>query len=353
MSSPSPSQPDVSVSSAEESETPQLGVHVLSEFLFCTRAGLLAWEERREDSGKELDEPNLDYLPRYDLPEIEQFLERILNDIWQDLAIGTGLLALVFLMSGQWGLGGPDGLWAALAVGVVIAPMVHHGRRVARLVVRRRQALRAEAKEPDFAESERPAVDWWELLAAGFESVAYKESLYDEDIRLGGRPWRVLRRGPLRIPVFRKRQGIARLHEQHIVRMAAYCHLLEVAEGGESPYGVILDGESYRAVALPNHDEARAALREALATARTVMTAARDRGKTPDAPGDKHLCSACPWGRPVVHRPGETETVVAGRPQRVHASSGPDGRLYHSRCGDRYGWTPPHSLAHSMRLRRG
>ena len=49
---------------------PVIGVHVLTEFVFCARAGLCIYEENLDDPGQDpLIEPSTDYMPRYDLTQ--------------------------------------------------------------------------------------------------------------------------------------------------------------------------------------------------------------------------------------------------------------------------------------------
>ena len=108
------------------------------------------------------------------------------------------------------------------------------------LLALRRIALAAKPKTVELPLIAVESANWWELLAAGYQSVAYPAPLKDESSRLCGRPWRVLRHGGLRIPVIKvSRQngtGDVELRETHRVRLAAYRHLLVLCEAAEVRY---------------------------------------------------------------------------------------------------------------------
>src|SRR5439155_688300 len=84
------------------------------------------------------------------------------------------------------------GLLLYLAPCVANAWELHH----------RMQLLKtAKPKEPDPEKDGIQNVQWGEMLNAGFMSVPCKEKLIHEAWKLKGKPWRVLRRKNLRIPV--------------------------------------------------------------------------------------------------------------------------------------------------------
>ena len=74
-------------------------VHVLSEYVFCTRAGLETWEKNDEDRGWE--EPILrwDYLPLYDLREIGEHLNAHLSALWRLVYICTAIVAATVVLA--------------------------------------------------------------------------------------------------------------------------------------------------------------------------------------------------------------------------------------------------------------
>jgi len=327
---------------------PWLGVHVLTEFVFCPRAGLCMYETPEEDSGEEILPPSLDYMPRYDLRQIEDALEDVKRRLRERLLVAMGIGAATAVLA--W-IVDPEVVWLGM-VGLVVVgwrlPALL--KRAVILAWRQRRCLLAQPREPDPDSQEIQPVDWWELLHADFRSVPYKDSLVDENWRLAGRPWRVLRRGGQRIPVFRKRRGDARIRQQHLVRMVAYCHLLCVAEAAESPFGVVLFGDSYEGVAIPNSPGLRKVFHDALVEARSVVQRAQE-GDKPSPPENQAQCGGCPLGKPFVYRPGITEYKLGHETLAPDTRFGEDGRCYHSHCGDRYGWIPRHKKAVDKGLR--
>lgn len=329
--------------------TPWIGVHVLTEFMFCPRAGLITFEQQRPDTGEELDEsPRLDYLPDFSIDLIERSLQETWSDIWRTLTWSppVALAAFIAAMIVDWRIA-----FLLVVAGAYLAGrLVPKLKRVAELSDRLRKAKEALPREPDPASDEMQPVNWWELLKAGFSPQQYEDAHEIPEWHFAGRPWRVLVKGSLRIPVFRKRRGEARIRPQHRARMAAYCHLVENAEGGESPYGVVLFGNGHDGITVPNTRESRELFENALRSVRQLIEDVKDSGTIPDAPSSASLCRACPLGRPRSHQRGKTETELDGRVYEPYRAQGEDDVWYHSTCGDRFGWLPPHDRAEEKGL---
>lgn len=62
-------------------------------------------------------------------------------------------------------------------------------------------------------------------------------------------------------------------------------------------------------------------------------------------------CKGCQHGRPREYIQGRSETVLNGQPLPPRTAKGNDRKHYHSPCGDRFGWIPPHELAEPKGLR--
>jgi hypothetical protein len=173
-------------------------------------------------------------------------------------------------------------------------------------------AVQAMSTVPDPGHREGQELNWWGMLSAGYEIIRLPEQLRDPDWRLAGKPWRVLRHGDLRIPVFkrraRSRENAENLGKQHYVRMTAYCHLLEKCENAASPYGIILFGDSYHGVTVPNTAGRRRVMEDSLLEARRVLIKR-------DGPVNEQKCVRCPFNSP-------------------RDATMPD-------CGDRFDWSPP------------
>jgi hypothetical protein len=225
-------------------------------------------------------------------------------------------------------------------------------RRIAEINELRRNALSVTGKAPDPDSDEVQPVNWWEMYHAGFRAKKL-EKLWDENWKLSGRPWFFLYHGSLLIPVFRQHRPTEHLYPQHFVRMAAYCHLVETCVGKKTPYGIIIFGRTYDGVAIPNSPASRKAFHDELVKARRVVTAAHRDDELPDAPAPdrSNLCFECPIGRPTVWDGGDSDCQVRGVPVPVCPAKGVGRRLYHSRCGDRFGWLPPHIRAKEKELK--
>ncbi len=320
-----------------------ISVRTLGEFVFCSRAGIVAANKTEDEAEPEDDPIRLDFLPQYSLPVIEEQLALHLRALgsWAGRFVGL-LLVMGVAWYFDWKI--------AVLIGAFI--LFWFGRRMTRemravftLADSRRQAIAAEPKEPPADLGQQQLVNWWELLKAGFDSVRPQETLRDEVTKLAGKPWRVLRKGSLRIPVIRISEdyyegGRYWIYPQHEVRLAAYAQLLVACEGGEVPYGIVLFGKSYEGAAIPMTAKLTEATERKRAELVAELTAAK-KGLPPSAP-EPAVCAKCPLGKPEKMSKGQTVQLDASK---VHGRTATDGQLYHSECGDCFGWTPPHELA--------
>lgn len=170
------------------------------------------------------------------------------------------------------------------------------------LISRRRAAQTAQAREPVQGTDQMQRVNWWELLRAGFESEVHEFVLEDESLQLAGRPWRVLSRGSLRIPVVKAltpegdRSPLPK--PQQAARIAAYCRLLANSVGGESPFGIVIFGGTYEGWTVPNTAKLQEELEVIVARAKQQF-AALSPEDDPGRPESTSICTGCPHGLPV------------------------------------------------------
>ncbi|MAT70846.1 MAG: hypothetical protein CMJ58_15130 [Planctomycetaceae bacterium] len=322
-------------------DDPWIGVHVLTEFVFCPRAGLLAYEQQADVEEDELAAPQLGYRPGalyWSMRQIKTQLTRQLTQMWLLGAATVAFLVTAVIADAT----SPAGLVLLIASAVMFILALKRVYRVIRLIVLRRRAIAARPQMPSQNATDNQKVTWWGLLNAGFESIPYKEVLRDERWRCAGKPWRVLRHGSVRIPVFRLKGNTSRLYRQHYARMAAYCHLIQTCEGAESPYGIVLLPNSYDGLTVPNSPASGKAFHQGLLEARRVVRESVSRNQDPPRPGNSRLCHACKIGRPRVYRMGITTTTRNGSTLPAYCFRGVDRRDYHSPCGDRFRWGPPH-----------
>lgn len=322
---------------------PRLGVFVLTEFVFCPRAGLCAHESGFEEKEELPPVSFFSFDPLYSLSEIETGIEQAMNELlWHAagvaLSAGGGLL-LSLLVDPFLGLAGVLGLIWFLTFAT------RCGIRLHRLNEQRKEALAAQLREPDPKSEVEQKVHWWDFARAGFETQEVREALVDEALNFSGRPKRLLRRGNMVIPVWRMPHYRNELFPQNYVRLAAYCHLIRASIGNEieSPYGVILFGHGFDGVAIPftaaRSNEFLKALDEARQTIR--------RATAPESPT---CCVKCPYGRPKRYVPDETDHVCLGKALHPCTATAPDDKRFHSLCGDRFRWLPPHAATKELEL---
>lgn len=327
----------------------RLGVHVLSEFVFCQRAGVITHALERSDSGEEDDEaPRLGYLPDYDARLIEESLADCWKRVWRFF------FCCILGIIGVGGLGIFINAFVAFAAGVSGLVFVHwliaELKDIARLAERWRLAEMAVAKEPNLDLSCPQEMDWWGLRKAGFELVRYEEpfrddSLKDGELELVGKPRFVLLRGSLRIPVLGKKDDSPDLKPTHFSRLAAYCHLIRVCENAETPFGLVLLGNTYKVIAVPiDSKDQRNAVRLAEEAHRVILSARQRRYRTKKPKTESH-CSGCPHGEPREFSEGESKTILYGISIPPFSPRGKYDDVYHSPCGDRFRWVPPHKFA--------
>ena len=331
--------------------SPELQVHVLSEYVFCPRACVLA-RASGEDQGDE--EPNLgarlDGYVDYDAKRFAEALHAAWTEIGHWLTCLAPALLLV-LVSG-WFVSAYVALYLSLPVFYVLVRLWNSSRWL--LEIARAEARYASAAPfsleavPDTIQE----VNWWSLRKAGFDCRKPQDAHRDPADRLCGKPWRILtHHNAIRIPVVRKHRGDRTWGPQHVVRLAAYCRLLERCEGATSPFGVLLFADSDECIVFPNTAGPQFQLEQALASARELLQAVDSGRFIPPAPGDNR-CSGCPFGKPREFIRGETDTVLDGQaiPAVTVPRPGKHNQRFHSACGDRFQWTPPHRDAVALKI---
>ena len=329
-----------------------LRVHEIAEFEFCPRAGVLARLHAGKNSEEDHDgtAPRLGYLPDFDIAGLRQSLDRISHEVFESLYVIAGEVVMAVILHL---LIGP--LFAFLAVAALphaVTGLLRQLRQAFHLVRCLRTSRVAPAAEPMLPLTEVVPINWWSLLNAGFVPVEYEEPHRHESLAVAGRPWRVLHRGSLRIPVFRKRRGEPELRTQHFVRMAAYCCLVEECEEAESPYGIVLFGDGYNGVAVPALPEYCQQFERVRERAAAVMgDFEHSQATTVDRPASEAACRACHWGCPRLCTPddsGRNNRPADSHPRNITLSW--DQERYTSPCGDVFQWIPAHSQARELGL---
>ena len=321
----------------------RISVHVLGQYAFCPRAGVLASEA--SDESEPEDEPiRLSYLPNFDIALIE---EKIVERFWQWLLSGLALAITVATAITSAPVGPPWLMQSACVLAIVFFKCsMDKSLDLAILIYRRHQALHAKRVAPLESISENTTVNWWSLLKSGFESNSYQEPMRHPELPIEGNPWRVLHYGSLRIPVIRsgvnhlgRRKGD--LFPKHQLRLVAYALLLTAADHIRTPYAIIFPANSTTGMAIPITPQLRDRARHFILYVSHLQQQSQARQVVPDVPNNRALCGGCLYGKPesinvrqirAANKLGANLLVLTDR----------RGRYFHCPCGDRFKSAPPH-----------
>ena len=207
----------------------RLGVHELAAFVFCPRAGLLAFEAKHEDEGHELGLARLDFRHPYEFAELQHQVNSMLNWILTCvIAMAAGLVCLWFARDPLIVLGLK--LLQLTLIAKVLKLLWSAYRCYRKLCI----YAATPPKSPDPTSGHDESVNWWSMRSAGFVAILPPGPFRDEEENLISKPWRLLRHGNTLIPVFRsnKPNNIKPLHR---ARVAAYCRLIANCEGSQAP----------------------------------------------------------------------------------------------------------------------
>lgn len=337
-----------------EADAPRLGVHVMSEFIYCPRAGIVAAELDDGDRGTEFEKaPALGGLPTHDLDQIRHRLAQISRQLKSYAALA---IALAFSMIVFWMF---IGAFALGFLPVFLMSCFHATIELQRYRVLRRRLKLAESaasREPNWDVRQIQSVKWWNLIAAKFESVEYRSAIMDDALQLVGKPWRVLRRGSVHYPVLVIRPGeqqeelrrSGRFSQQQLARIAAYAYLLIRQQNTKSDWAIILFGKTYEGVAIPLNSEIWDQFERSYRVARSRMSEyLRSPIRSPKLSSEQ-ACLHCPFGKPIVF---QKENAFANTAITAYQTkSTVDNRNYHSLCGDRFRWVAPHERAQALKL---
>ncbi|MEZ6100705.1 MAG: hypothetical protein R3E01_17180 [Pirellulaceae bacterium] len=323
-------------------DDPEVTASTIAEYTFCPRAGILTHEGGFTDPEEEL--PSLTLLPWYEQAAIEEAYTHALYVLFAfpiGLLAGVVILSLLFLGHFIY----PFLLVGSIAVWALFAKRAY--QRWREIGERRLAAQLATECNPVPGKNAFQPVDWWGLLLAGYEVRRPESALHDESWKLSGKPRRILQKGTMSIPVHRIRKPEGPILPQHIVRVMAHCHLIETTEGANSPFAVILFGNTYQGMTVPNTKENRERFYSALERVRTAITESDAGERQPPEPITGNACSACHFGhpRPVAL---EDKTMRYGEPlDPVLFHNGK--KVFHCDCGDRFHWKPKHERTRKLR----
>ena len=320
-----------------------ISVHALGQYVFCVRSAILSAELGDQ---RDIDEPlrRFTYLPNFDRERIEELLSAKITQLGFFVLYGVCLAVLM-----KMGLA-EQNRWVFYPSVAGLLTLAFWSLSVFACILdlafRRRAAIHAEAREPEPSITGIEPVNWWSMLQAGFEPVAYERPFQHPELPLEGSPWRVLQRDSRRIPVIKSgarelgpKPG--ELYAKHQVRLVAYALLLEAASHIEVPYGLVFPVDSPHGFAYPITQELRERCRKLLYEFEHKLAVSQHENIHPGLPDNHNRCSRCEYGKPVPTTLKEIENADRAGEQLVvlqHSS----GDLFHCQCADRFGSAPPH-----------
>ena len=326
-----------------------LGVHTLSEFVFCPRAGVISHYQQKPDNGTD-EFVDLSYSPDYDVElakiEVGNCVRKL--ELFSCGVLGGSLAVLVAFAIKPF-----LGFLCCLIFVPSVLWLLPEAWNLVKDYLRYRDVLEkyrlASQRKPDLNNPDLEEIPWFDLLKS-FDAEKCKEPFSNE--QLIGSPWKMLIRGEICMPVFFcRRPSKAKedespmnwLRQQHYIRMRAYCDLIEQSTNYRSICGIVLFAGSQNAVAMKfwESQESDASLQESLFLAGNTIQEF-DQKNDINAPSPA-LCSNCHYGCPRIYNLGNATKSRTGqnvRPKLTqHEKS---NRSYHSVCGDFFQWLPPH-----------
>lgn len=353
---PAPDDSDDADRLRADATTPRISVYVLSQMMFCPRAGLLTQEQidrglmtDNADETQEDRSPRLDWLPDYDEALIQEQIDERIGVLTQ-----VAPYAIVYTLAWFFILYFYRGFGLVLAAPIVVFAFWLWDRMQNYWELERR--LRAferannNLKISDLGREEQ-TVNWWSLRKAGFSVSKPKEPNELPKWNLVGRPFLVLTYQGMRIPVFRKHRGRPEVHVNNRAAIVGYCQLLEQCEGGRSPFGVMMFADTYDVVIVPKNDTNQYMFEEGLLQAREILRQV-ELGIALGEP-TRNQCRGCPLGKPCKYEPGKSDKHIGVLPGSLTVASKPNSKQeFHCVCGDRFRWLPPHEDKEAMGLRR-
>lgn len=322
--------------------TPPIDVTSLGSYMFCPRAGIIAYKQQGVKNTSEEDPriPNLSYLPDFSVAELRAHFDAVFPR-FKICAIGT--FGLFFCFAAVYLFG-----WISIAAKIffiMLLPLwflVSDGLVLLSIVDELFNYKNASPILLDPTSTKPIQVMWYDLVKSGYTPWKPHAKFEDHEFGITGQPWRILQSDAgVRIPVLNFSGGEFKVRESQVMRLALYSHLFKVnMAGSKSDWGIVLDVESKQCFAIPISDQLRMKARLELGHFEQLLESDRHGGKTKLlAPAP---CANCRFGMPRRFVQGESETVLGSGPIGAFTQAGSSGQLLHSDCGDEFLWTPPH-----------
>lgn len=326
------------------SDKPILPIDVssLGSFVFCQRAGVIAFKKQGVDEFNEEEPriPNLSYLPEFSEAELQERFEKLFPTlvrysvailIWFLIVallakIGSILLSFLLLVAMM-----PLAVKTFNDIILMIAILAELSRY-----------KNSSATPLDSTATQPIKITWHGLISAGYTPIKPGSAIKDPELDLNGRPWRVLSNNDgVRIPVINSNSDELVIRDSHRIRLAAYCHLLDIQQKATADWGVVLDMKTKNGYAIPIGVVRRSEALAAFGRFRQVLE--KDLQQIPlkipvDAP-----CQNCRFGKPRLYVKGSSETTYRSGPIGANVENGHGNTKVHSDCGDEFEWRPLHN----------
>jgi hypothetical protein len=324
---------------------PMINVYSLGKYSFCPRAGVIAHESGRleEDVEPELI-PRLDYSLVFDVKLLNERLDAIKKQVVAS-AVGS-LIVLVLALVAFWLHWGVIDLLLLFLGLVFLRKLYLHGMDLHE--PKRRLKLYANAQVSRLGDpSAGPrTISWWGLCKdEHFTSSTPKDKSVCRDLGLAGKAARLGKHAEFVIPVILHHEDIEEAKSYQRVRLAAHAILIEANQvGAKVVWGIVLNPITMRGLAIPLGAQDRNYARQQLEEFRRCLQ--ENNNGTDPPPPLRSRCTRCPHGRPRRYVRNQTETYSDGvRREPILNHHVTDKQSYHSPCGDRFAWVPPHQEA--------
>jgi len=317
-----------------------VNVHTLGEFSYRPLAGLLAYKQQGQS---EYDEPvripNLGFEPIFE----HALLIEERNRLKHALAINFSALFVVMLTLVLIAKFISPMLGVSLSLGTfpLVVSLVRGVQSLVNILAQLESYEHCLPQAIDFSNEKIQPITWWGLVKSGFRTTVRREPLEDRESALVGRPNRVLEDNGIRhLPVIVHRHSAMtelKVSQSHLVKLAAYSHLLQRNEGAKADWGIVIDSETLSGFAIPISDQQVEEMDRQLVELHSLMGSGGSVAKPPE-----WKCRKCHRGKPRRYVPGVTETIVHGLQLIPRLSLNSTGEEVHSDCGDENKWRPPH-----------
>ncbi len=328
-----------------------VSTHALGKFGFCQRAGILAFESGKPDDEDDWSgTPRLDYRTSFDVATLLQERRNAEDQFIRTsilTAFGLGILGVI---------GTRIGLFFVAILSVILLILSRkaylHAKDYFEFSKRLKRAEKADVARLGDPAAGKRRIDWWGLVKdEEFLSSTPMGKYVDSDLMLSGKPARIATFRGGRIPVILHFGELDAPKPYHQTRLGAYAVLIERGEVGRPvEWGIILNPGTMKGLAIPLSERDKTSAIEILERFQASLREVQVNGTDP-LPAPESHCLHCPYGRPRRFRRGVTDTIRDGEAIDARVERGNDNVKYHSACGDRFDWIPPHEAAFEKDLR--